>query len=83
MCDSDTSLKVKVVVNQEQQFSIWPVYLSPPAGWNDIGVMGTRSECLEFIRIEWTNMTPLSVRRTCPAPQIDDHARCPEHQRTE
>jgi MbtH protein len=53
----------KVVVNHEEQYSIWPVYRENPLGWNDAGKTGTRQECLEHIESVWTDMRPLSLRR--------------------
>ena len=51
-----------VVINHEEQYSIWPTHLEIPAGWCDTGVSGPKSECLEFIDKVWTDMRPLSVR---------------------
>jgi MbtH protein len=53
----------KVVVNHEEQYSIWPTYRENPLGWNDAGKTGTRQECLEYIDQVWTDMRPLSLRR--------------------
>ena len=53
----------KVVVNHEEQYSIWPLERTNPAGWRDEGKAGTRDECLAHIEQVWTDMRPLSVRR--------------------
>lgn len=53
----------KVVVNHEEQYSIWPAERDNPAGWRDGGKTGSRVECLAYIREVWTDMRPLSVRR--------------------
>ena len=53
----------KVVVNHEEQYSIWPAGKALPAGWSDEGVEGTREDCLAHISRVWTDMRPLSVRR--------------------
>ena len=53
----------KVVVNQEEQYSIWPTERENPLGWSDAGKSGTKAECLAFIKEVWTDMRPLSVRR--------------------
>lgn len=53
----------KVVVNHEEQYSIWPVDRENPPGWRDGGKQGTRAECLDHIEQVWTDMRPLSVRR--------------------
>ncbi len=53
----------KVVVNHEEQYSIWPADRENPLGWSDVGKSGTKAECLAFIEAVWTDMRPLSVRR--------------------
>lgn len=60
--DSDTAI-FRVVVNHEEQYSIWPEYKSVPNGWRDVGKVGTKKECLEHIEAVWTDMRPLSLRR--------------------
>lgn len=52
-----------VVVNGEEQYSIWPADREIPAGWKDAGKSGTKGECLAFIKEVWTDMRPLSLRR--------------------
>lgn len=53
----------KVVVNHEEQYSIWPERWDNPAGWRDAGKVGSKGECLEYIKQVWTDMRPLSVRQ--------------------
>ncbi|MCE9672478.1 MbtH family NRPS accessory protein [Myxococcus stipitatus] len=53
----------KVVVNHEEQYSIWPVDLENAPGWRDAGKQGPKSVCLEYIQQVWTDMRPLSVRK--------------------
>lgn len=53
----------KVVVNHEEQYSIWPEYRENPLGWRDAGKSGTKAECLEHIKEVWTDMRPLSLRK--------------------
>jgi MbtH protein len=53
----------KVVVNHEEQYSIWPAHRANPLGWNDTGKSGTKAECLDHIKVVWTDMRPLSLRR--------------------
>ena len=53
----------KVVINSEEQYSIWPADRDNPLGWNDAGKTGTRQECLDYIREVWTDMRPLSLRK--------------------
>jgi MbtH protein len=52
-----------VVVNHEEQYSIWPADRALPLGWNDAGKRGTKAECLDYIREVWTDMRPLSLRK--------------------
>ena len=53
----------KVVMNHEEQYSIWPADCENALGWRDVGKTGTKSECLEYIREVWTDMRPLSLRK--------------------
>ena len=60
--DQDDSAIYKVVVNHEQQYSIYPIEGVNPLGWNDTGKTGLKSECLAYIKEVWTDMRPLSLR---------------------
>jgi MbtH protein len=53
----------KVVVNHEEQYSIWPAHRQNALGWNDADKIGTKSECLEYIGRVWKDMRPLSLRK--------------------
>jgi MbtH protein len=53
----------KVVLNHEEQYSVWPADRENPLGWSDAGKSGTKAECLAFIKEVWTDMRPLSLRR--------------------
>ena len=53
----------KVVVNHEEQYSIWPAHRENALGWTDEGTTGTKEECLDHIERVWTDMRPLSLRR--------------------
>jgi len=53
----------KVVVNHEEQYSIWPAQRENPLGWNDAGKSGPKDECLAYIKGVWTDMRPLSLRK--------------------
>jgi len=53
----------RVVVNHEEQYSIWPADRENALGWNDAGKRGTKTECLEYIKEVWTDMRPLSLRK--------------------
>ena len=54
----------RVVVNDEEQYSIWPLDREIPAGWQAAGREGSKDECLAYIRETWTDMRPRSARRT-------------------
>ena len=51
-----------VVVNHEEQYSIWPAGRDIPLGWRPAGFEGSREECLAHIEEVWTDMRPRSVR---------------------
>ena len=53
----------KVVVNHEEQYSIWRANKENALGWKDAGKSGTKQECLDYIKEVWTDMRPLSLRR--------------------
>jgi MbtH protein len=65
MSDTEAEDKTfyKVVVNHEEQYSIWPADRENPAGWNDVGKTGLKPECLAYIEEVWTDMRPKSVRK--------------------
>lgn len=52
----------KVVINHEQQYSIWPADKLNPLGWVNIEKRGTKEECLRYIKQTWTDMRPHSLR---------------------
>jgi MbtH protein len=53
----------QVVVNHEEQYSIWPASRGNAPGWRDAGKSGTKAECLAYIKEVWTDMRPLSLRK--------------------
>ena len=57
----------KVVVNHEEQYSIWPVDRENPLGWKDAGKSGAKAECLAYVKKVWTDMRPLSLRKLMEA----------------
>ncbi|GGP84725.1 MbtH family protein [Streptosporangium pseudovulgare] len=52
-----------VVLNDEEQYSVWPAGRELPDGWRAEGFEGTREDCLAHIEKVWTDMRPLSLRR--------------------
>lgn len=58
----------RVVINHEEQYSIWPAERPIPAGWREVGEVGEKSACLAYIERVWTDMRPLSVRTKLSVP---------------
>lgn len=52
----------KVIVSQDDQYSIWPAYKQSAPGWQDAGKEGSEVECLAYIREVWTDMRPRALR---------------------
>ncbi len=52
-----------VVINHEEQYSIWPVSREIPSGWKVVGNSGLKQDCLVYIGKVWTDMRPLSLRK--------------------
>ncbi|GAA5008880.1 MbtH family protein [Streptomyces siamensis] len=64
MADEQTDDRVyRVVLNDEEQYSIWAADRDLPAGWHAEGTEGTRQECLDRIEEVWTDLRPASLRR--------------------
>ena len=58
-----TEITYRVVISDEERYSIWPEYKEIPWGWRADGKLGTRQECLNYIGKVWTDMRPLSLRK--------------------
>ncbi|MEV2279000.1 MbtH family protein [Nocardiopsis sp. NPDC049922] len=56
----------RVVVNDEEQYSLWPAGREIPAGWHDEGTEGTEDECVAHIETVWVDMRPRSLRERVP-----------------
>jgi amino acid adenylation domain-containing protein len=65
----------QVVVNDEEQYSIWPDGRPVPPRWRSAGPAGAKSACLEHIAAAWTDMRPLSLRTAAAHPMTAG----PEH----
>lgn len=63
MEDKDDEILYKVVVNHEEQYSIWLIDRENPLGWTDAGKSGSKGECLSYIKEVWADMRPLSLRK--------------------
>jgi MbtH protein len=58
--DEETSYQV--VVNDEEQYSVWPADRALPAGWRAEGFVGLMRDCVAHIDEVWTDMRPRSLR---------------------
>ena len=70
--DREDTTIYRVVVNHEEQYSIWPVDREIPLGWRDEGKSGLKAECLAYIKEVWTDMRPLSLRKQMEAAAQED-----------
>lgn len=77
--EEDTTI-YNVVVNYEEQYSIWPVDREIPPGWRAEGKSGPKDECLAHIKEVWTDMRPLSLRKKM---EEDERLRAQEEQQEE
>ncbi|MFF0087436.1 MbtH family protein [Streptomyces canus] len=73
MNDTDQEPAYSVVVNDEEQYSYWPVSREVPPGWRRLGPPGNKDDVLRRIESLWTDMRPLSLRRHL-ARESADHA---------
>lgn len=62
--DKEDTTTYVVVVNHEDQYSIWPEGKEVPLGWRAAGKSGPKAACLAWVKEVWTDMTPLSLRGT-------------------
>jgi MbtH protein len=60
---TDSEERYVVVINQDEQYSIWRAHLEIPEGWTRVGEEGSKESCLKFIGKTWTDMRPLNLRR--------------------
>jgi MbtH protein len=61
--EAEDTRRYTVLVNDEEQYSIWLADKTIPAGWRGVGKTGSKQECLDHIRVVWTDMRPLSLRK--------------------
>jgi uncharacterized protein YbdZ (MbtH family) len=85
MAETEDDRRYEVVVNHEEQYSIWLADRELPPGWTPEGQQGSKQECLDHIDRVWTDMRPLSLRRAMeeaarnpPAPVADPPLAAPE-----
>ena len=61
--EQEDTITYNVVINHEEQYSIWPANQHIPLGWKSAGKSGLKAECLAYIGEVWTDMRPLSLRK--------------------
>ena len=61
--DTEDTFTYRVVINHEEQYSIWPDFKEIPNGWKAVGPTGDKAPCLAYIKENWTDMRPLSLRK--------------------
>jgi MbtH protein len=73
--DDTEDTKYRVVVNDEEQYSVWAADRPNPDGWRDAPKSGSKSECLAYIKEVWTDMRPLSLRKKMEnSPIVPEHS---------
>jgi MbtH protein len=72
--DNQDNTKYSVVINHEEQYSIWAADREIPAGWRAVGKSGPKEECLAYIKEVWTDMRPLSLRKKMEAASQSESA---------
>jgi MbtH protein len=58
----DTDGSFRVVVNDEEQYSLWPAFAAVPDGWSIALDQTSRDECMQFIKLTWKDLRPKSLR---------------------
>ncbi len=54
----------RVVINDEEQYSLLPTFVEVPGGWREVGFAGNEKQCMDYVDEHWTDMRPLSLRRS-------------------
>jgi len=72
--EQEDTRQYTVVMNHEEQYSIWFADRDLPLGWTAVGKTGLKQECLDYIKEVWTDMRPLSLRKKME----EDAARAPQ-----
>lgn len=61
--DEEDTRTYTVLMNDEEQYSLWVASHQIPSGWRRLNITGTKAECLAFVDANWTDMRPLSLRK--------------------
>lgn len=67
----DADAKFLVLVNEEGQHSLWPIFADVPAGWTTVHGEDSREACVAYVEANWTDMRPKSL---IAAMEADAHA---------
>lgn len=68
MADEEEDTRVYIVlINAEEQYSLWLKEKKIPPGWQSVGKEGSKAECVSYVDTVWTDMRPLSLRRKMDA----------------
>ena len=59
----DDRYEYTVLINDEEQYSLWPTFKPVPKGWRQVGPVGKKADCLAYVEANWTDMRPLGVRQ--------------------
>lgn len=62
MSEHDASLDFIVLINDEEQYSLWSESIPVPAGWRVVHGPADRQACLDYVDAVWKDLTPRSVR---------------------
>jgi MbtH protein len=62
MLEEQDNQQHKVILNDEEQYSLWPANKANPPGWSNAGKTGNKEECLAFVKQAWSDMRPRSLR---------------------
>ncbi|WP_439658394.1 MbtH family protein [Lentzea sp. HUAS TT2] len=65
----DEDVKYQVLINDEEQYSLWPADQDIPAGWRSTGTEGSKEHCVSYVDEVWTDMRPRSLRERMAAGQ--------------
>lgn len=71
--DREDKMIYKVVVNHEEQYSIWPADRENAPSWRDAGKSGPKAECLTYIKEVWTDMRSLRLRKQMEKSTLSSH----------
>ncbi|MYR83679.1 MbtH family NRPS accessory protein [Streptomyces sp. SID685] len=59
-----------VLVNDEEQHSLWPTFAEVPSGWRVVFGEADRQECLQYVEENWTDLRPKSLQEAMAADQV-------------